>query len=80
METKAPSTELNRSRYSAVKRRQQIHAFNAASAVTAGQWERPAAVANRFNEGIWSDYRIPLLHRLQLLADGGGVLGLRGQG
>jgi hypothetical protein len=41
-----------------VKRRQQIHAFNAASAATAGQWERAAAVANRRNEGIWSDYRI----------------------
>jgi len=58
METKAPSTELKRSAYSTVKRRQQIHAFNAVSAVTAGQWERAAAVASRWNEGIWSDYRI----------------------
>ena len=24
-----------------------------------GQWERAATVANRLNEGIWSDYRIP---------------------
>src|ERR1017187_337177 len=75
METKTPSTEANWSIYSRVKRRQQIHTFNAASVATAGTWERAAAVASGFNEGIWSDYRIAprrdiLCIRTQLLARG----------
>ena len=61
IEIKTPSTEANWLIYSSVKRRQQIHAFKKASAIVAGKWERAATVANRLNEGIWSDYRIPVL-------------------